>query len=291
VDVQHLHATRTDLGSVAGAARQFSPDVIVDSFALTAADVDAAAGLPDVPAVVLSSQDVYQAFTALRAGRCDSAVPLSEDAELRRERYPYKGSGTSRVPEDYDKIDVEERWLARGAVVLRLPMVYGPHDEQRREDPILQRVRAGRTAIPVGGGTLLWTRAHVDDVASAVLAAIDTRAGDGMALNIGESTTVPIGVWYQQILDAAGSEAELVRVPDAAVPEDLALSTSHLQHILVSVERARDVLGWQAGDPVQRVSQSVSWHLEHPAPGGWDSGRDRSDDVALAGAFTNSSTK
>jgi hypothetical protein len=48
-------------------------------------------------------------------------VPLTEDSELRRDRYPYRGSGRSEVPDDYEKLDVEERWLARGAVALRGP--------------------------------------------------------------------------------------------------------------------------------------------------------------------------
>lgn len=282
VDAEHFHADRGDLGALTPDIRAFGADAIVDAYALTGADVDAARGLPDVPTVVLSSQDVYQAMSALRAGRCDSAVPLREDAELRRERYPYRGLGHPGVPDDYEKLDVEERWLRRGAVVLRLPMVYGPHDEQRREDPILQRVRAGRTVIPIGGGTLLWSRAHVDDVARAVLAAIDTRAADGLAVNIAEAAVYPIRAWFQQILDAAGSIAELVKVPDSAIPADLSLSGSLSQHVLASVQRAQELLRWQAGDPAEGVQRSVAWHLEHPPPVRWDSEMERGDDAALA---------
>jgi nucleoside-diphosphate-sugar epimerase len=285
VRVRHFHADRKDLRSLASDIRTFRPDAIVDSFALTAGDVDAARELPDVPTVVLSSQDVYQAFAALRSGMWEAPVPLREDSELRRVRHPYRGSGYEGVPEDYEKLDVEERWLARRAVVLRLPMVYGPHDEQLREDPILQRVRAGRLRIPVGGGTLLWTRGHVDDVASAVLAAIDTRAADGKALNIGESAVYPIVAWYQQILDSADSPAELVQVPDAAVPVDFLLSKTHHQHILASVQRAMDLLQWRPGDPVRRVEESVLWHLRHPSPSGWSVEKQLSDEAALAKAI------
>jgi hypothetical protein len=109
-----------------------------------------------------------------------AAVPLSEDCELRRERYPYKGLGSDVVPDDYDKLDVEERWLARDAVVLRLPVIYGPHDWQRREEPILRRVRARRERISVGAANGLWARGYVDDLATGVLAALDTRVADGL---------------------------------------------------------------------------------------------------------------
>ncbi|MEV4224012.1 NAD-dependent epimerase/dehydratase family protein [Nonomuraea sp. NPDC049725] len=283
--VTHLLTDRHDLARHAGAVRDFAPEAIVDSYALTAADVDAVLPvLPGVPAVVLSSVDVYQAFTGLNTGRELAAMPIDEDSELRRERYPYRGAGLPGVPDDYDKLDVEERWLPRGAVVLRLPMIYGPHDAQRREDVILRRVRAGRDRIPVGAANLLWTRLHVDDLASAVLAALDSRAADGQALTIGESRTLTFGGWFRQILDAAGSSAELVRVPDHALPPALALAGAPAQHALVSSHRAAALLGWSAADPATRVAESVRWHLAHPSPNPWTPEEAAADDAALAAA-------
>lgn len=58
--------------------RVFDPQAVVDTSTLTAADVDAVTPvLPAVPTVALSSQDVYQAHTGLRTGRCEAAVPLT----------------------------------------------------------------------------------------------------------------------------------------------------------------------------------------------------------------------
>jgi nucleoside-diphosphate-sugar epimerase len=281
VPVRHIHADRLQLDQHAAAVRDFRADAVVDGNAFTAADVDAVTPvLPDVPTVALSSQDVYQAVTALRSGRVDSPVPLDEDAELRRERYPYAGRGLADVPEYYDKLDVEERWLPRGAVVLRLPMVYGPRDDQQREAPILRRAIAGSSEIPIGAGNLLWTRGHVDDVANAVLAAIDERAADGLAVNIGEHRTFPIQAWFQQILDA--SKMVLVHVTDQDVPQDLSLSKSFAQHILPSVQRARELLNWQASDPVARVEQSVLWHLAHSHLEPWTAEENEADLAALS---------
>lgn len=283
VPAVHIHADRQELGARTAEIRDFVADAIVDSNALTGADVDAVTEVvPDVPTVVLSSQDVYQAFTALREGRCEAPVPLDENAELRGDRYPYRGKGYEGIPDDYDKLDVEERWLPRGAVVLRLPMVYGPHDDQQRENAILRRIRSGRIAIPMGEGTLLWTRAHVDDVATAVLAALDTRAADGLTVNIGEERVFPIRAWYQHILEAADSSAELVTVPDAVVPADLSLSTAHPQHMLASVGRARELLDWSAGDPAARVRESVRWHLAQAQQPAWTPHDESIDEEALA---------
>jgi len=278
-DGSHLHADRQQLARHRARIRAFGADAVVDTYALTAADVDAVLPvLPDVPTVVLSSQDVYEAVNGLHAGRAVAAVPLTEDAQLRRNRYPYRGAGLPQVPDDYDKLDVEARWLPRGAVVLRLPMVYGPYDGQAREDVVLRRVRAGRNRMPIGSGGLLWSRAHVDDVASAVLSALDTRAADGRAVNIGETPTATMGAWAAQIVAAAGAALELVRVQDDVLPPDLALFGAPVQHLLADVRLAAELLGWAARE---RVAESVAWHLAHPPWGGFDAA---ADERALATA-------
>lgn len=286
VPVAHLHTDRHALGEHVDQLREFGPEAVVDTYALTAADVEAVLPvLPDVPTVVLSSQDVYQAATGLRSGRHEAAVPLDEDAELRRERYPYRGSGLPGIPHDYDKIDVEQRWLARGAVVLRLPMVYGPHDPQAREDIVLRRIRAGRRRMPIGAGNLLWSRAHVDDVADAVLAALRSRAADGQALNLGERTTPTMSAWIQQIIAAAQADLQLVRVHDDLLPPDLALLAAPAQHLLACTQRAQQLLGWRPADPQIRVQASVRWHLEHPIGPAWTDQDTAADDAALAAAY------
>jgi nucleoside-diphosphate-sugar epimerase len=283
VPVGHLHTDRRDLAVHADRLRTFDPDAVVDTYALTAADVEAVLPvLPEVPAVVLSSQDVYQAAVGLRTGQPEASVPLTEDAALRRERYPYRGAGLPGVPEDYDKLDVEERWLPRRAVVLRLPLVYGPYDEQVREDLVLRRVRAGRRQMPIGAGNLLWTRTHVDDVAIAVVAALDTRAADGQPVNLGECTTPTMRVWMEQIIAAAAADVELVRVPDAQLPPDLALLGAPGQHLLASTQRAQDLLRWQPPDPAERVAASVQWHLQHPPETPWSDLDSQADDAVLS---------
>lgn len=285
VPVAHLRTDRRTLGDHAEEVHRFAPEAVVDTYAMTAEDVSAVLPvLPEVPTVVLSSQDVYQAYTGLRAGRCEAPVPLTEDSELRRDRYPYRGSGLDGVPDDYDKLDVEERWLARGAAVLRLPMVYGPHDGQRRENLVLRRVRAGRRQMPIGAGNLLWSRVHVDDAATGVLASLDTRAADGTAVNLAEPFTVPIITWLEQIVRAAGASLELVRVPDSVLPVELALTGAPAQHMLASVERAERLLGWSTGDQQQRVDESVRWHLDNPPEGRWIPDDTRTDDDALNAA-------
>jgi UDP-glucose 4-epimerase len=282
VECRHLHAARADFASVAGDVRSLRPDAVIDTMALTRADARAVLPhLPDTRLVVLSSMDVYQAFGLLLTDEEGDPLPVTEASAVRAERYPYRGREERAGLDDYDKLDVEPEYLAHGAAVMRLAMIYGEHDPQRREEFILRRVRAGRRRIPVGPGTWLWTRCYVGDVAGAVLAAIDTPAAAGEVFNVGEPECRSMLGWARQILAAAGHEAELVPVPEALVPEDLWETKSHPQHLLVDSRKAMDVLGWRLGDQAESVGRSVRWHLAHPPD---DPSADFSaDDKALAG--------
>jgi nucleoside-diphosphate-sugar epimerase len=182
--------------------------------------------------------------------------------------------------DDYDKLDVEETYLTAGATVLRLPMVYGPHDGQRREEFVLRRVRAGRKKIPIGSGMWLGTKGFVGDIARGVRLAIESGLR-GEIFNLGETRTYPAGLWAQMILDAAGSKAELVRVPDDKLPEDLGLTGAVPQHLLVDSAKARRALGWNDTDAAEALRVSVAWHLAHPPESSDDFS---ADDEALAAA-------
>jgi nucleoside-diphosphate-sugar epimerase len=66
------------------------------------------------------------------------------------------------------------------------------------------------------------------------------------------------------ILEAAGSGAELVRVADEMLPEDLKQTGTMSQHVAASARRARALLGWTTSDPVETLRATVRWHLDHP---------------------------
>lgn len=265
-EAQHLHTDRADLPTHRSALEWFNPDAAIDCRALTRADAETAlAAFPSgTRLVVISSMDVYQAFGALNDDRETDPVPLDEDSRVRPERYPYRGKMDGM--NDYDKLDVEEVYLPRGATSLRLPMVYGERDYQRREEFILCRVRAGRTRIPVGAGMWLTCRGYVRDVARGARLALESSIAAGEVLNLCEDRTFSIGMWSRMILDAAGSDAELVRVGDDLLPEDLKLTGTMTQHIAASARKARAMLGWTTSDPLATLRTTVAWHLAHPPP-------------------------
>lgn len=263
-EARHVHVARADLATAAGEIAAFAPDAAVDVFGMDGADADAAlAALPDgIRLVAISSGDVYRAFESLHAGTQTDAVPLTESAPLRAQ------SGNR---------ELEERYLTRGAAVLRLGAVYGEHDYQRRFEFVLRRLRAGRREIPAGTGTFLFSRVYVGDVAEAVLRGLDEPRAAGEAFNVVAEPTEPFLVHARRIVAIAGAEAALVRVPQHLLPADLAITGEGSQHILMDATKARSVLGWAGTDAIER---SVRWHLEHP-PAEWSEDF-AADDAALA---------
>jgi len=264
-EVQHLHCERAELVEHRAELEHFAPESLVDCRALTRRDAETALeALPGVNRrVVISSVDVYRAFGALHVDGETDPVPLDEDSPVRPERYPYRG----KMPgmDDYDKLDVEDVYLPRGATVLRLPMVYGEHDYQRREEFLLRRLRAGRKRIPFGAGTWLTCRGYVRDVARAVRLAL-TKPVEGQVMNVCEDRSYSMGMWSRMILQAAESEAKLVRVADEALPEDLKFTGTMSQHIAASAHKARTLLGWTTSDPLATLRATVRWHLNNPPP-------------------------
>jgi len=277
--VQHMHAERAELPAHRSELAAFEPDAAIDCRALTKVDAQTAiAALPaGIRMLVISSIDVYRAFAALNDERETDPVPIDETSPVRSERYPYRGKTPGM--DDYDKLDVEDVYLPQGATSLRLPMVYGPRDYQLREEFILRRVRAHRKRIPFGAGMWLACRAYVGDVARGARLALESPSTAGLALNLCEDRTFSIRMWSRMILDAAGSDAELVRVADEALPEDLNPTGTMTQHIAASAKRARTLLGWTTADAAETLRSTVRWHLDHPPA---ESDADFSaDDLAL----------
>jgi nucleoside-diphosphate-sugar epimerase len=278
---RHLHAERQNFGDVADQVAAGRPDAIIETYAGSAADAAAVLPrLPDAPLVMLSSVDVYRAFELAHADDEGEPVPITEESPVRLGRYPYRGK--LQGADDYEKLDAEPRYQERGAVVLRLSMIYGEHDPQRREEFMLRRVRAGRRQIPVGSGGWLWSRCYVGDVAVAVLAAAGNEAAAGQVFNVGEPGTRSMLGWARQILAAAGHDAELVAVPADRLPPDMWPLREHRQHLLFDCRKAADLLGWRPAPPAEGIARSVRWHLANPPE---DASTDfTADDGAIAAA-------
>ena len=150
-ETARMRGDRRRLEDYAEELGELAPDVVLDMIPMNEHD---ARGVMKVfrnvarRVVAISSQDVYRAYDIVRRrhpGPPDLA-PLTEDAPLREKLYPYKREGV----EDYEKILVEKAIMEDPELpgtILRLPMVYGPGDDQHRLFPYLKRMDDGRPAI------------------------------------------------------------------------------------------------------------------------------------------------
>ena len=287
-DVPHRHCDRRDAAALGRALADV--DAVVDTCAYSRADAEALLLAAPSPRrlVVLSSMDVYRAWGSLLSNTVTDAVPLDEDAPVRPVRYPFRGRPAPPLhgvdPETYDKLDVEEVMLPAGGVVLRLPIVYGPHDHLRREDLLLRRLRAGRKRIPFGAGNLLFSRGFVREIAAAVSAAVDSPDVRGVALNVCEKRAQTIEHWALRVIEIAGGGAELVRVLERLLPPDLAITGTCRQHLLCDGSRASALLRYRAVDPDAALVETVRWHMAHPPEGSEGPDDLSADDAALAAA-------
>jgi len=271
--VSHLHGDRQRLADYADAFLRLVPDVVVDMAAFTEQDAQTATsvfrGLTR-RMVVLSSQDVYRAYGRFHRSEpvLPEPVPYNEDAPLRERLYPYRGTG--RGLDDYEKILVERAAMSSPllpATVLRLPMVYGERDEQRRIFLELRRMDDGRPAILLEEtfARWRWSRAYVENVAHAVaLAATDERAA-GRVYNIGEVEALSYADWLRAIGRAAGWTGEVVVVPDGRLPSRLRPPDGdYHQHLVADTTRIRDELGYV--EPVPRdeaLRRTIVWERAH----------------------------
>lgn len=228
--------------------------------------------------VAISSQDVYRAYGRLlgrEPGQPDP-VPLTENASLRERLYPYRGEQL-RSPDDpqqfmdlYDKILAERAILSEPELpgtVLRLPMVYGPRDDQHRLFEYLKRMDDGRSVIllPENVANWRWTRAYVENVAAAIVLTITNAQTAGQVYNVGEDPALSLFEWIQAIGKAVGWPGKVVVMPEEKVPAHLRFDLDARQDLVTDSSRIRHVPGYR--EPVRQdeaLRRTIEWERAHP---------------------------
>jgi UDP-glucose 4-epimerase len=280
-EVDHLHADRQDLPTCAARCTSSAPR----RWSTTAPTRPPTPRPPSPPSATTSACWWCRAWTCTGpSGRCwpDRDRPGAGRRDLPGPPRPLPLPDPARHARrrTYEKLDVEEAYLARAATVCRLPAVYGERDHQRREEPILRRVRAGRARIPAGSGGWLWTRGYVRDVAAGSAWPWSRthawpRSSTSARPGPGRWACGPATCWRRP-----APRAELVRVPDVLLPDDLKALGTVSQHLLVDSSKARDLLGWTETDRTRPCTVG-RLHLANP-PEGADAGFE-ADDRALVG--------
>lgn len=228
--------------------------------------------------VMLSSQDVYQAFGRVNkheGGEVDPS-PITEDSPLRANLYPYRGEtpraedDPQRWMDDYDKIPAERVVMSHPELpgtVLRLPAVYGPFDHQHRMFPYLKRMLDGRPAILLEEDLAGWRWAHgyVENIADAIaLAATDERAS-GRIYNVAEPFALTMVERIEQIARAVSWHGRIVTLPGERIPEGLRWGINSAQHVVVDSSRIRQELDYSERiDQEEAFKRTIAWERDNP---------------------------
>lgn len=154
------------------------------------------------------------------------------------ESAPVVGSGGSGRRSA--RAECDSSWLARGARVFRLPGIYGPGRS------VLDRVREGR-AHRIDLPDQVFSRVHVDDIVSGVLAAIECDAPPG-AYNLADELPCSQNRLVEHACRLLG-----MPIPPLQTLEEADLSPMargfYGENRRVANGRAKRVLGWRLRYP------------------------------------------
>jgi UDP-glucose 4-epimerase len=123
---------------------------------------------------------------------------------------------------------------------------------------LIRKSLSGRTPLQIfGSGEQTRTLTHVDDIADGIVTAMASPAGEGEDFNVSASEELTIAEIAGIVWEACGlpaQELEFEHLPSFEVD---------VQRRWPSVEKARRLLGWEAGIDVRDgVASTVDWLRE-----------------------------
>ncbi len=120
---------------------------------------------------------------------------------------------------------------------------------------LINKVLAGRRPLPIfGSGKQTRTLTHVDDIADGIVTAMRDPAGENEDFNVSASEEMTVAEIARVVWNACGED------PEAFELEHLPSFEVDVQRRWPSVEKAREVLGWEARIGVEEgIAQTVEW--------------------------------
>lgn len=186
-----------------------------------------------------------------------TAVYLWSDIQPVTEEAPVSDDDSVNPSREYGagKVRCERLLLAEfersgfPATILRIGHTLGPHSPLPREHAFFARLRQGRPILVPGDGLPFIHLVHVDDVASAMCAAISTPASPGHTYNVNGAQFASIGAYVRIMAAVVGVQPQIVHVPRETAkmlrPPILHWAEWYRGGAVFSIERAKRDLIWQ----------------------------------------------
>ncbi len=261
--VRTIKGERSQLTLAKSEFSSFGPDVVLDLINSSQGQaqqlIEVCRGVtPHV--VTLSSCDVYQAFDVF-LGRSQDAlqpVPLTETSALRHQFFLFKDMNVEQLPSwvdhFYEKIHAEEVVMNDPEIkgsILRLPMVYGPGDVQRRFGLIVKELQTSKEIV-LDEETAQWQGCwgFIDNIVEAIRLVVTHPKAVGQIYHVADATNLTGIDIVQRLSEAANWQGE-IRVtkekhPKTNLRKVLRIETLNpAQYLCLDSSKIRQELGFQ----------------------------------------------
>jgi nucleoside-diphosphate-sugar epimerase len=192
---------------------------------------------------------VAQSFAGWTYGRSNNGskpIKTPKIARLKTEEDPFDPEPPVRLRATLDALKtLESVVLSESRLtgsVLRYGWFYGPHTSIGKDGATVQAIRRRKLPL-VGDGAGVWSFVHIDDAASATVAAVE--AGRGGVYNVVDDEPAPVSEWLSFLAHCAHAQ------PPRQVPAWLArlMIGEHVVAVMneirgVSNEKIKRELGW-----------------------------------------------
>ncbi|MDR3199506.1 MAG: NAD-dependent epimerase/dehydratase family protein [Planctomycetaceae bacterium] len=246
------------------------PDVIIHNIALFQNQINVleqALQGKKKRVILLSSIDVYKAYEIFfgLSGEPVVSVPFNEASPLREILYPYRGKLETDFAHDYEKILVEHAALqspVMDVVILRLGMVYGKNDPNRRfAEPVKKmRQNAEQIELPETMAEFRACKCYVKDIAYGIKLAAESNICREI-YNLAGLETLTELEWYKEIADVMNWRGDIVITQTNFISGNI----NPKQHLTADTTKIRKQLGYkEIFSRREGLEETIYWELALP---------------------------
>lgn len=226
--------------------------------------------------LALSSCDCYEAFQGLNRLEDRNEIPVYEHSTLSQQKFYWSDLGAKgEMATEYDKnlmtsalMESFQKELAL-PTVFRLPMVYGPGDNQypSRHGDFIQRILADRRTVLLSAREQcqVYTYGYVENIASAIIHSLDHDKTIGQIYNLGEQVSRTRRKWAELYGSVIGWKFNFEILPEEIIREERAYRNAPPQHMVTVSDKFREHTGFS--EPVsleEAIQRTFSFAKEYP---------------------------
>ncbi|MFH1484863.1 MAG: NAD-dependent epimerase/dehydratase family protein [Chloroflexota bacterium] len=211
----------------------------------------------------------YRALIHPPRGPVGIPIPISEDSPLNFDPEVDKFSYLMAITEQ----EVMKLHEARSfnVTIFRYPQVYGPRQLGPTDWCIIRRILDGRKRLILpDGGLTLQTRGYAENMAHAVLLAVDKpEESRGQVYNVRDDKVISLRERIELVSRVMNHEWEFVNMPGILARPSRPYSSGGF-HSVLDITKIKEQLGYRDVVPMEEaIRRTVSYYLENrPQPGG-----------------------